>query len=51
MAAAQPTPASSAAAALSRDVLSEALPFIKRFRGKTVVVKYDGGVAMKSPEL
>ncbi|XP_015626241.1 uncharacterized protein [Oryza sativa Japonica Group] len=43
---AQPT-----APALSRvDVLSEALPFIQRFRGKTVVVKY-GGAAMKSPEL
>lgn len=54
VAAAQPTPASpaaGAAAALSRvDVLSEALPFIQRFKGKTVVVKY-GGAAMKSPEL
>ncbi|RLM49039.1 hypothetical protein C2845_PMPSC002125 [Panicum miliaceum] len=51
VAAAQPTPASPAAAALSRvDVLSEALPFIQRFKGKTVVVKY-GGAAMKSPEL
>ncbi|KAJ1280270.1 hypothetical protein BS78_04G218300 [Paspalum vaginatum] len=53
VAAAQPTPASpaAAAAALSRvDVLSEALPFIQRFKGKTVVVKY-GGAAMKSPEL
>ncbi|KAF8768725.1 hypothetical protein HU200_007283 [Digitaria exilis] len=40
-----------AAPALSRvDVLSEALPFIQRFKGKTVVVKY-GGAAMKSPEL
>uniref|UniRef100_A0ACD5Z3N0 Uncharacterized protein n=1 Tax=Avena sativa TaxID=4498 RepID=A0ACD5Z3N0_AVESA len=39
------------AAALNRvDVLSEALPFIQRFKGKTVVVKY-GGAAMKSPEL
>ncbi|CAL5030679.1 unnamed protein product [Urochloa decumbens] len=44
-------PAATAAAALSRvDVLSEALPFIQRFKGKTVVVKY-GGAAMKSPEL
>ncbi|RLM61907.1 hypothetical protein C2845_PM14G09280 [Panicum miliaceum] len=51
VAAAQPTPASPATAALSRvDVLSEALPFIQRFKGKTVVVKY-GGAAMKSPEL
>ncbi|WVZ74352.1 hypothetical protein U9M48_022545 [Paspalum notatum var. saurae] len=53
VAAAQPTLASPAAtaAALSRvDVLSEALPFIQRFKGKTVVVKY-GGAAMKSPEL
>jgi acetylglutamate kinase len=49
--AAQPTPASPAAAALSRmDVLSEALPFIQRFKGKTMVVKY-GGAAMKSLEL
>lgn len=32
------------------DILSESLPFIQRFRGKTVVVKY-GGAAMKSPEL
>ncbi|KAG2573791.1 acetylglutamate kinase, chloroplastic-like [Panicum virgatum] len=32
------------------DVLSEALPFIQRFKGKTVVVKY-GGAAMKSPGL
>ncbi|CAN6252606.1 unnamed protein product [Urochloa humidicola] len=49
-AAAQP-PTPAAAPALSRvDVLSEALPFIQRFKGKTVVVKY-GGAAMKSPEL
>lgn len=45
------TAAAAATAALSRvDVLSEALPFIQRFKGKTVVVKY-GGAAMKSPEL
>uniref|UniRef100_A0A0D9W7X2 acetylglutamate kinase n=1 Tax=Leersia perrieri TaxID=77586 RepID=A0A0D9W7X2_9ORYZ len=51
-AAALAAPAAEAeAAALSRvDVLSEALPFIQRFKGKTVVVKY-GGAAMKSPEL
>eukprot|EP00850_Spirogloea_muscicola_P012134 SM000077S21608 [mRNA] locus=s77:496216:498115:+ [translate_table: standard] len=32
------------------DVLSEALPFIQRFQGKIVVVKY-GGAAMKDPTL
>lgn len=32
------------------DVILEALPYIERFHGKTVVVKY-GGAAMKSPEL
>jgi acetylglutamate kinase len=32
------------------DVLIEALPFIRRFRGKTVVIKY-GGHAMQSDEL
>ena len=31
-------------------VLSEALPYLQRFRGKTVVVKY-GGAAMKDPVL
>nr|XP_043609830.1 acetylglutamate kinase, chloroplastic-like [Erigeron canadensis] len=31
-------------------ILSEALPFIQKFRGKTVVVKY-GGAAMKSEAL
>ncbi|KAL5207331.1 hypothetical protein ABZP36_031766 [Zizania latifolia] len=52
LAPAQPASASQPAApALSRvDVLSEALPFIQRFKGKTVVVKY-GGAAMKSPDL
>jgi acetylglutamate kinase len=30
--------------------LSEALPYLQRFRGKTVVVKY-GGAAMKDPSL
>lgn len=44
-------PPSAQQAALNRvDVLSESLPFIQRFRGKTVVVKY-GGAAMKSPQL
>lgn len=32
------------------DVLSESLPFIQKFRGKTIVVKY-GGAAMKSEHL
>ncbi|KAK6912400.1 Aspartate/glutamate/uridylate kinase [Dillenia turbinata] len=32
------------------DVLSESLPFIQKFRGKTIVVKY-GGAAMKSQSL
>ena len=50
VAAAQPTPASPVAALSRVDVLSEALPFIQRFKGKTVVVKY-GGAAMKSAEL
>ncbi len=31
-------------------VLSEALPYLQRFRGKTIVIKY-GGAAMKDPEL
>ncbi len=30
--------------------LSEALPYLQRFRGKTIVVKY-GGAAMKDPTL
>ncbi|CAJ2643405.1 acetylglutamate kinase-like protein [Trifolium pratense] len=32
------------------DILSESLPFIQKFSGKTIVVKY-GGAAMKTPEL
>ncbi|HYL60441.1 MAG TPA: acetylglutamate kinase [Candidatus Acidoferrales bacterium] len=32
------------------DVLIEALPYIRRFRGKTFVIKY-GGHAMLTPEL
>ena len=31
-------------------ILSEALPYLQRFRKKTVVIKY-GGAAMKDPEL
>ncbi|EFJ33604.1 hypothetical protein SELMODRAFT_83206 [Selaginella moellendorffii] len=43
--------AASASAAKDRvDVLAEALPFIQRFQGKTVVVKY-GGAAMKDETL
>ncbi|XP_028790947.1 acetylglutamate kinase, chloroplastic [Neltuma alba] len=43
-------PDSLASDQLRVDVLSESLPFIQKFRGKTIVVKY-GGAAMKSPEL
>ncbi|CAI0559552.1 unnamed protein product [Linum tenue] len=32
------------------EILSESLPYIQRFRGKTIVVKY-GGAAMKDPKL
>ncbi|KAJ8625919.1 hypothetical protein MRB53_019226 [Persea americana] len=32
------------------DILAESLPFIQKFRGKTIVVKY-GGAAMKSESL
>jgi acetylglutamate kinase len=31
-------------------ILSEALPFLRKFRGKTIVIKY-GGAAMKDPTL
>eukprot|EP00191_Tetraselmis_sp_GSL018_P008713 CAMPEP_0177602180 /NCGR_PEP_ID=MMETSP0419_2-20121207/14715_1 /TAXON_ID=582737 /ORGANISM="Tetraselmis sp., Strain GSL018" /LENGTH=356 /DNA_ID=CAMNT_0019095615 /DNA_START=166 /DNA_END=1236 /DNA_ORIENTATION=- len=31
-------------------ILSEALPYLQRFRGKTIVIKY-GGAAMKDPSL
>ena len=31
-------------------ILTEALPYIKKFRGKTVVIKY-GGSAMKNPKI
>ncbi|KAF6141003.1 hypothetical protein GIB67_002457 [Kingdonia uniflora] len=40
-----PTPAQ-----IRVDILAESLPFIQKFRGKTIVVKY-GGAAMKSPSL
>lgn len=48
---AAPTAAPQSTPAQTRvDILSESLPFIQRFRGKTIVVKY-GGAAMKSPDL
>ena len=31
-------------------ILSEALPYLQKFRGKTIVIKY-GGAAMKDPTL
>lgn len=31
-------------------ILSEALPYLQKFRGKTIVIKY-GGAAMKDPKL
>ena len=37
-------------ASLKADVLAEALPFIRRFHGKTIVIKY-GGNAMTEPAL
>jgi acetylglutamate kinase len=37
-------------AELKADILSEALPYIRRFHGRTIVVKY-GGNAMTQPEL
>ncbi|MBK5102897.1 MAG: acetylglutamate kinase, partial [Burkholderiales bacterium] len=36
--------------ALKAQTLAEALPYIKRFHGKTIVVKY-GGNAMTDPAL
>ena len=38
------------AAAHTAQVLSEALPYIRRYVGKTLVIKY-GGNAMESEEL
>ncbi|MCU0939412.1 MAG: acetylglutamate kinase, partial [Burkholderiaceae bacterium] len=35
---------------LKADILSEALPYIRRFHGKTIVIKY-GGNAMTDPAL
>ena len=39
-----------ATAALKAQILAEALPYIRRFHGKTIVVKY-GGNAMTDDEL
>ena len=44
------TPERLADATARADVLIEALPYIRRFWGKTIVVKY-GGNAMVDPEL
>ncbi|CAI0561382.1 unnamed protein product [Linum tenue] len=54
-AAAFPSPSDGASQAKSPEqfrveILSESLPYIQRFRGKTIVVKY-GGAAMKDPKL
>ncbi|WP_397474657.1 acetylglutamate kinase [Pusillimonas sp.] len=45
-----PTDSSPHSSTVKADVLSEALPYIRRFHGKTVVVKY-GGNAMIEEEL
>jgi acetylglutamate kinase len=42
--------ADGASAAAKAEVLVEALPYIQRFRGKVVVIKY-GGAAMSDPDL
>src|SRR5690625_2602257 len=44
------TPSSSHSSTVKAEVLSEALPYIRRFHGKTVVVKY-GGNAMTDENL
>lgn len=44
------TPPSSHSSTVKAEVLSEALPYIRRFHGKTVVVKY-GGNAMTDEDL
>ena len=47
----QPTPASGpVSASMKADILSEALPYIRRFHGKTIVIKY-GGNAMTDVSL
>jgi acetylglutamate kinase len=45
-----PRPMSASSAQAKAEVLAEALPWLERFRGATVVVKY-GGNAMTSPDL
>jgi acetylglutamate kinase len=47
---AMPDQSSTQSAALKAEVLSEALPYIRRFHGKTVVIKY-GGNAMTDEQL
>ena len=47
---ATPDPAVVSTAALKADVLSEALPYLRQFHGKTIVVKY-GGNAMTEERL
>ncbi|HEX2518506.1 MAG TPA: acetylglutamate kinase, partial [Castellaniella sp.] len=47
---AMPDQSSTQSAALKAEVLSEALPYIRRFHGKTVVIKY-GGNAMTDEHL
>ncbi|TAN28229.1 MAG: acetylglutamate kinase [Castellaniella sp.] len=47
---ATPDQSSTQSAALKAEVLSEALPYIRRFHGKTVVIKY-GGNAMTDEQL
>lgn len=47
---ATPDQSSAQSAALKAEVLSEALPYIRRFHGKTVVIKY-GGNAMTDEQL
>ena len=47
----QPTPASGPVSpSMKADILSEALPYIRRFHGKTIVIKY-GGNAMTDVSL
>ncbi|NRF49988.1 acetylglutamate kinase, partial [Pseudomonas stutzeri] len=45
-----PDPAAVSSPAIKAAVLSEALPYIRRFHGKTIVVKY-GGNAMTEERL
>ena len=44
------TPENSPSATIKAQILAEALPYIQRFHGKTIVVKY-GGNAMTDPAL